>query len=76
MERLRGRLRIIRWLLAGGSQGSTPALTYPQRHPRRVTEIVLSTITTIRGSEADWLFRDFGPRCVLSPLAAAVSTSA
>ena len=57
MERLREHLGIERWLLSGGSWGCTLALAYAERHPHRVSEIVLSAITTGRRSEADWLYR-------------------
>lgn len=57
MERLRAHLGIERWLLAGGSWGSTLALAYAERHPDRVSEIVLSAVTTTRRVEIDWLYR-------------------
>lgn len=57
MEALREHLGIERWLLGGGSWGSTLALAYAQRHPDRVSEIVLSAITTGRRWEAEWLYR-------------------
>lgn len=57
MEQLREHLGIDRWLLTGGSWGSTLALAYAERHPDRVSQIVLSAITTGRRSEADWLYR-------------------
>ncbi|MDQ1722666.1 MAG: proline iminopeptidase [Pseudonocardiales bacterium] len=56
MEALREHLGIERWLLSGGSWGSTLALAYAERYPRRVSEIVLSAITSGRRSEADWLY--------------------
>ncbi len=57
MERLRQRLDVERWLVLGGSWGSTLALAYAEAHPDRVTEIVLWGVTTGRRAEADWLFR-------------------
>ncbi len=57
MERLREHLGIDRWLLSGGSWGSTLALAYAERYPHRVTEIVISAVTTSRRSEIDWLYR-------------------
>jgi proline iminopeptidase len=56
-ELLRRRLGVGSWLVLGGSWGSTLALAYAERHPDRVTEIVLSAITTGRHAEFDWLFR-------------------
>ena len=57
MERLRERLNIERWLVMGGSWGSTLALVYAETYPHRVTEIILWGITTGRHKEADWWFR-------------------
>ena len=60
MERLREHLGIERWLLTGGSWGTTLALVYAERHPDRVSQIMLSAITTTRRSEIDWLYRGVG----------------
>jgi proline iminopeptidase len=60
MERLREHLGIESWLLFGGSWGSTLILAYAERHPERVTEIVLVSVTTGRRSEIDWLYRGVG----------------
>src|SRR5256885_40298 len=56
MERLREHLGIERWLLFGGSWGSTLILAYAERHPERVSEIVILGATTSRWSEIDWLY--------------------
>lgn len=56
-ELVREHLGVDRWLVFGGSWGSTLALSYSERHPDRVSEIVLSAITTGRHAEFDWLFR-------------------
>jgi proline iminopeptidase len=60
MERLRAHLGIERWLLWGGSWGSTLILAYAERHPDRVSEIVLTGVTTTRRAETDWLYRGAG----------------
>ncbi|MCO1657767.1 prolyl aminopeptidase [Pseudonocardia humida] len=60
LELLRAHLGIDRWLLTGGSWGSTLAFAYAERHPERVSAIVLSAITTTRRSEVDWLYRGVG----------------
>lgn len=60
MERLREHLGIERWLLTGGSWGSTLILAYAETHPERVTEIVVSAVTTSRRYEIDWLYRGVG----------------
>jgi proline iminopeptidase len=57
MEALREHLEVERWLLLGGSWGSTLSLAYAEAHPDRVTGMVLWGITTGRQAEADWLFR-------------------
>ncbi len=60
MERLREHLRVERWLLSGGSWGSTLSLAYAQRQPERVTGLVLVAVTTTRRAEIDWLYRGVG----------------
>jgi proline iminopeptidase len=57
MERLRERLGVEKWLLCGGSWGSTLALAYAEEHPDRVSGIVLSAVTSARRAETDWLYR-------------------
>ncbi|SFC98705.1 prolyl aminopeptidase [Streptomyces aidingensis] len=60
MERLRVHLGVERWLLHGGSWGSTLILAYAEAHPERVSEIVIAAVTTTRRSEIDWLYRGVG----------------
>jgi proline iminopeptidase len=60
MERLREHLGIERWLLYGGSWGSTLILAYAQRFPERVSEIVITGVTVTRRSDVDWLYRGVG----------------
>ncbi len=60
MERLREHLAVDKWLLYGGSWGSTLILAYAEEHPERVTEIVIPSVTTTRRSEIDWLYRGVG----------------
>ncbi|GAA3063116.1 prolyl aminopeptidase (EC:3.4.11.5), Serine peptidase, MEROPS family S33 [Actinokineospora globicatena] len=57
LERLREHLRIDRWQVFGGSWGATLALAYSQRHPDRVTEIILRGVFLLRRAELDWLYR-------------------
>jgi proline iminopeptidase len=61
MEKLREHLHIERWMLYGGSWGSTLALAYAESFSERVTEIVIAGVTTTRQSEIDWLYRDIAP---------------
>ena len=60
MEQLRCHLGIGRWLLTGGSWGSTLILAYAERHPEHVSGVVLSGVTTTRRTEIDWLYRGVG----------------
>ena len=54
MEALRTKLGIDRWLVFGGSWGSTLALAYAEAHPERCTGLVLRGIFLCRPSEIDW----------------------
>jgi proline iminopeptidase len=57
MEQLRVLLGIDRWLLYGGSWGSTLILAYAERYPERVSEIVIPSVTVSRRTDIDWLYR-------------------
>ncbi len=57
IELLRQRLDVERWLVFGGSWGSTLVVAYAERYPARVTEMILFGVTTGRRKEFDWLFR-------------------
>lgn len=54
LERLRRHLGIDRWLLFGGSWGSTLALAYAEAHPEQCLGLVLRGIFLCRKSEIDW----------------------
>ena len=56
IERIRGLLGVDRWMLFGGSWGSTLALAYAQAHPARVSALVLRGIFTAPRSELEWYF--------------------
>ena len=58
IERLREHLGIARWQVFGGSWGSTLALAYAEKHPDRVTELVLRGIFLIRKKEIDWFYQE------------------
>jgi proline iminopeptidase len=60
IELLRQHLSVERWLVYGGSWGSTLALAYAEQHPERVTETVLFGIATTRRREVEWVTRDVG----------------
>ena len=57
VEALRTFLGVERWLVVGGSWGSTLALAYAVAHSAHVSELILFGVTTGRHSEVDWLFR-------------------
>jgi len=57
LERLREHLGIDKWLVVGGSWGSTLALAYAQRHHERVTGIVLRGIFLASQHEIDWFYQ-------------------
>lgn len=60
IERLRKHLGIDRWMVLGGSWGSTLALAYAELHPDRVTEMVLFSIATTTAWEVDWITQGVG----------------
>ncbi|MFO0679138.1 MAG: prolyl aminopeptidase [Polyangiaceae bacterium] len=57
IERLREHLGIAKWQVFGGSWGSTLALTYAEKHPEVVTELVLRGIFLLRKWEIDWFYQ-------------------
>ncbi len=57
IELLRAHLDIDRWLVFGGSWGSTLALLYAEQFPERVTELVLAAVTNTTRREIDWMYR-------------------
>ena len=54
METLRTHLSIERWMVFGGSWGSTLALAYAEHHPQRTMALILRGIFLCRQSEIDW----------------------
>ena len=62
LERLRRHLAIERWLVFGGSWGSTLALAYAEHHPERCLGLVLRGIFLCRASEIDWFL--YGLRAI------------
>lgn len=57
IERLRVAAGHDRWLVFGGSWGSTLALAYAQTHPQRVSALILRGIFLLRRAEIDWYYR-------------------
>jgi proline iminopeptidase len=60
MEQLREHLGVDRWLLEAGSWGVALSLAYAERHPDRVSGLLLSSVTTTSRLEIDWLYRGVG----------------
>jgi proline iminopeptidase len=60
LELLREHLGVERWLVWGGSWGSTLALAYAERHPQRVTEVILASVTMTRPADIHWLYHGVG----------------
>jgi proline iminopeptidase len=57
IEKLREELAVERWLVFGGSWGSTLALAYAETHPSRVSSLVLRGIFLLRRSEIAWFYQ-------------------
>ncbi len=65
IERIRAHLGIERWVVFGGSWGSTLSLAYAQRHPERVLGLVLRGIFLGRPEELRWFNeRDGGAQAI------------
>lgn len=62
IERIRGFLGIGRWLVFGGSWGSTLGLAYAQAHPARVSAMVLRGIFLCRAHEIAWFYQQGASR--------------
>lgn len=60
IEALREHLGIDRWLVHGVSWGSTLALAYALEQPGRVTELVLTAVTSGSREEIDWITEGVG----------------
>jgi proline iminopeptidase len=85
LESLRRHLRVEKWLVFGGSWGSTLALAYGQSHPERCLGFVLRGIFLFTAAEVDWfmtmmgrvfpeagrMFRDYIPEAERGDLLAA-----
>jgi len=57
MELLRKTLDIERWLVFGGSWGSTLSIAYSQCYPEQVSQLVLRGIFLLRKQEIDWFYQ-------------------
>ncbi|HVG39903.1 MAG TPA: prolyl aminopeptidase [Pyrinomonadaceae bacterium] len=58
IEKLRAHLGVERWVVFGGSWGSTLALAYAQTHPERARALVLRGIFLCRRKEINWFYQE------------------
>lgn len=58
IEKLRRHLEVKKWLVFGGSWGSTLALTYAQAHPEAVSHLVMRGIFLCRKDEIKWFYQE------------------
>ncbi|WAL61547.1 prolyl aminopeptidase [Thermocoleostomius sinensis] len=58
IEKLRSHLGIDRWLIFGGSWGSTLALSYSQTYPCSCTGLILRGIFLLRQKELQWFYQE------------------
>jgi len=56
MEKIREHLKVQKWLVFGGSWGSTLSLTYTIKHPERVSELIVRGIFLCRKQDLDWFY--------------------
>lgn len=56
IEAIRETLGIDKWVVFGGSWGSTLSLAYTQAHPERTLAIILRGIFMLRRTELDWYY--------------------
>lgn len=57
IERLRAMAGAEKWLVFGGSWGSTLALAYAEKYPEHVSELVVRGIYTLTKGELDWYYQ-------------------
>lgn len=62
MEHIRAHLGIERWVLFGGSWGSTLSLVYAETHPERVLGLILRGIFLCRAQEIRWFYQEGASR--------------
>jgi proline iminopeptidase len=58
IEKLRKHLKIDRWIVFGGSWGTTLGLVYAEAFPERVRGLILRSIFTMKNWEMDWYFKE------------------
>lgn len=58
IERIRKHLGVEKWMVFGGSWGSTLAMAYAETHPASVSHLVLRGIFMCRESEIQWFYQE------------------
>jgi proline iminopeptidase len=58
IEQLRQHLQIDRWVVFGGSWGSTLSLAYSQTHPTACEGLILRGIFLLRHKEIQWFYQE------------------
>src|SRR5262249_46154329 len=62
IEKLRQHLEIRRWIVFGGSWGSTLSLIYAETHPEAVLGLILRGIFLCRKQEIEWFYQEGASR--------------
>ncbi|MBW4646920.1 MAG: prolyl aminopeptidase [Goleter apudmare HA4340-LM2] len=58
IEKIREHLGIEKWVIFGGSWGSTLSLAYSQTHPERCMGLILRGIFMLRQKELRWFYQE------------------
>lgn len=62
MEKIRALLHVDKWLLFGGSWGSTLSLVYAQSYPEQVLGLILRGIFLCRDQDFHWFYQEGASR--------------
>lgn len=57
IERLRKLAGVEKWMVFGGSWGSSLGLAYAEKHPEHVSELILRGIYTVTKAEINWYYQ-------------------
>lgn len=58
IEKIREKLEIDRWMVFGGSWGSTLALLYAETYPKRVSALIVRGVFLGRTQDIDWFYQE------------------
>jgi len=64
MEIIRKQLTIEKWLIFGGSWGTTLGLLYAQQYPENVLGLILRGTFLARQRDINWFYTDGGVNCI------------